>query len=53
LAGRPEAAKHHAAEVLRLYPGYSISRDAGREPLKRASDREHLIDGLRKAGLPD
>jgi adenylate cyclase len=53
LAGRPEAAKHHAAEVLRLYPGYSISRDAGREPLKRTSDREHLIDGLRKAGLPD
>jgi adenylate cyclase len=52
-AGRPEEAKRHADEVLRLFPTYSVSRDAAREPYKRPSDLEHLIEGLRKAGLPD
>jgi hypothetical protein len=53
LAGRPGEAERHAEEVLRLFPTYTITRDAVREPFKRPSDREHLMDGLRKAGLPD
>jgi TolB-like protein/Tfp pilus assembly protein PilF len=53
LAGRPGEAERHAEEVLRLFPTYTITRDAVREPFKRPSDSEHLMDGLRKAGLPD
>jgi TolB-like protein/Tfp pilus assembly protein PilF len=53
LADRPEQAKHHAAEVLRLLPAYSVSSYGAREPFKRRSDLDHLMDGLRLAGLPD
>ena len=53
LAGRLDEAKRQAEEVLRLFPTYTISRDAAREPFKRPSDREHLMEGLHKAGLPD
>ena len=53
LAGRPDRARHHAAEVLRLFPAYSVSRHATGEPYKRPSDLELLTSGLRQAGLPD
>ena len=53
LAGRPDRARHHAAEVLRLFPAYSVSRHAGGEPYKRPSDLALLTSGLRQAGLPD
>jgi TolB-like protein len=53
LAGRPEQARHHAAEVLRLLPGFSVSRNIAREPFKRRSDLDHLTEGMRLAGLPD
>src|SRR5262245_44084609 len=52
-AGQPEQARHHATEVQRLFPGYSVSRHAGGEPFKRRSDLDHLLNGLRLAGLPD
>jgi adenylate cyclase len=52
--GRLEDAHAEAAEVLRLNPRYSISGTQKRvSVLKRAEDMEHLIDGLRKAGLPE
>jgi adenylate cyclase len=51
--GRLEDAHAEAAEVLRLNPKYSINGTQKRvSNLKRAEDMEHLIDGLRKAGLP-
>ncbi|NOJ39621.1 adenylate/guanylate cyclase domain-containing protein [Bradyrhizobium australiense] len=51
--GRLEDAHTEAAEVLRLNPTYSISGTQKRvSVLKRAEDMEHLVDGLRKAGLP-
>ena len=51
--GRLEDAHAEAAEVLRLNPQYSIGRTQKRvSNLKRAEDMEHLVDGLRKAGLP-
>ena len=53
LADRPEQVRHHAAEVLRLLPAYSVSSSGAREPFKRRSDLDHLMDGLRLAGLPD
>ena len=53
LGGRPDRAQHHAAEVRRLFPAYSVSRHATGEPYKRRSDLELLTSGLRQAGLPD
>jgi adenylate cyclase len=51
--GRLEDAHAEAAEVLRLNPKYSINGTQKRvSNLKRAEDMEHLVDGLRKAGLP-
>jgi adenylate cyclase len=52
--GQFEDAHAEAAEVLRLNPKYSIGGTQKRVSLfKRAEDMEHLIDGLRKAGLPE
>jgi adenylate cyclase len=51
--GRLEDAHAEAAEVLRLNPRYSIGGTQRRvSVLKRAEDMEHLVEGLRKAGLP-
>jgi adenylate cyclase len=51
--GRLEDAHAEANEVLRLNPSYSISGTQQRvSVLKRPEDMEHLVDGLRKAGLP-
>jgi len=52
-AGQSEQARRHATEVQRLFPGYSVSRHAAGEPFKRRSDLDHLLNGLRLAGLPD
>jgi len=51
--GRMEDARAEASEVLRLNPRYSINGTQTHVSiLKRAEDLEHLVDGLRKAGLP-
>ena len=52
--GRLDEAHAEAAEVLRLYPKYTIDGPQTRLALfKRPEDAEHLFDGLRKAGLPE
>jgi TolB-like protein/Tfp pilus assembly protein PilF len=53
LAGRTDSARYHAAEVVRIMPDFSVTRFAAKEPFKRATDREHLLDGLRRARLPE
>ena len=53
LSDRIDRARHCAAEVLRLAPDFSLTRFATKEPYKNPADREHLIEGLRKAGLPE
>ena len=53
LTGDIDLSKHQAAEVLRLMPEFSISRYVPKELYRLSSDREHLADGLRKAGLPE
>lgn len=53
LAGRHDRAKMAAAEVTRRSPGFSAGLLAAREPFKLAADRQHLLDGLLKAGLPE
>jgi tetratricopeptide (TPR) repeat protein len=51
--GRMELARDSAAEVVRLQPDFSSTRLSRREPFKLQSDAEHLLEGLRKAGLPE
>ncbi len=51
--GRIDRAKDHAASVLRLIPDFSVNRFAAKEPFKHSADRDHLLDALRKAGLPE
>jgi adenylate cyclase len=51
--GQLEDARAEAAEVLRVNPKYSIGTQQQVSILKRAQDAEHLIEGLRRAGLPE
>ncbi len=53
LADKPGLAKECTAELLRRVPDFSRSRFLAKEPLVRPDDRQHLSDGLRKAGLPE
>jgi adenylate cyclase len=53
LTDRIDRAREFAAQVLRLKPDFSSTRLAAKEPFKRPEDREHLLEGLRKAGLPE
>jgi adenylate cyclase len=46
-------ARAEAAEVLRVNPQYTIGTQKQVSILKRFEDSDHLIDGLRKAGLPE
>src|SRR5262249_46897396 len=50
---RIEDARRHAAEALRLAPDFSVIRAVAKDPFKRDTDRQHLIDCMRKAGLPE
>ena len=52
--GQLDEARAEATEVLRLDPKYTIDGTQRRLALyKRPEDTEHLLDGLRKAGLPE
>ena len=53
MLGNAERARHHAAETLRLKPDFTIARAIERQPLRRDSDRAHLLEAFRKAGLPE
>src|SRR5262249_20269505 len=50
--GRLEEARAAAAQVMRLKPGFAISRDRGAWPSDRR-DVENIREGMRKAGLPE
>ncbi len=51
--GKLEEARKEAAEVLRIYPGFTIESWQRIAPYRDPKDAEHFIDGLRKAGLPE
>jgi adenylate cyclase len=51
--GRLEEAKAEAAQTLRIDPSWSIQRVAKRLPLKDVAALARLVEGLRKAGLPE
>jgi adenylate cyclase len=51
--GREEEARAEAAEVLRLNPKFSVKKNEKTSPIKDKAVKEHYMDALRKAGLPD
>ncbi|MEP0940255.1 MAG: tetratricopeptide repeat protein [Rhizobiaceae bacterium] len=51
--GHMEDAQMHAKEYLKLRPGVTIEKLADRLPYKSKRDLNHLIDGLRQAGVPE
>jgi TolB-like protein/Tfp pilus assembly protein PilF len=51
--GRMTQAKEWAADALRLKPGFSTTGNASKEPFRHQRDVDHLVDGLRKAGIPE
>lgn len=50
-SGDIEEARWEATQVLTLNPGFSRVRIQKAFPFKNPADREHFLDGLRKAGL--
>ena len=51
--GELALARERMQEALRLDPTMTIARRRADEPFKNPADLEHLLDGLRKAGLPE
>jgi hypothetical protein len=52
MQGRHEEATQALKMYFRIDPDVSINKICDCYPFRRASDRERLIVGLRKAGLP-
>jgi tetratricopeptide (TPR) repeat protein len=51
--GQIDDARTEAAEVLRIYPGFTIKQWKPLAAFKYPKDTEHRVEGLRKAGLPE
>ena len=50
-SGAVEEARWEATQILTHDPGFSRVRIQKTFPFKSPADREHFLDGLRKAGL--
>jgi len=50
--GREDAARKEAIEALKIRPRFSVESYTRILPYKNPSDRERVVQGLRKAGLP-
>jgi TolB-like protein len=50
---RPDMARKHAEEALKLAPGFTATRFFAKRALKREEDRRHGFEGMIKAGLPE
>lgn len=50
--GLVDRARACGAEILRARPAFALGQVGIVEPFRDHSDLEHLLDGLRKAGLP-
>jgi len=48
---REAAARKEATEVLRINPKFTVESFMGKTPYKNPSDRDRVVQGLRKAGL--
>ncbi len=52
-SGQLEEARKEAAEVLRINPAFTIESWKRLAVFKNPKDADHLIDGIRKTGLPE
>ena len=53
LVGDLQRAAAALAEILALTPGFNLAQAVSQNVYKRDEDRARLIDGLRRAGLPE
>ena len=53
MAGKLDLARDCVAALLHRIPAFSAARFLAKEPLLRLEDRQHLAEGMRKAGLPE
>jgi tetratricopeptide (TPR) repeat protein len=51
--GSRDEAQEAMTEFLRWLPNWTVSEWATQEPFKHDADLQHLLEGLRKAGLPE
>ena len=51
--GREEEAKASAQRLVEVFPNFSLGSWGDRLPFKNPEDSNHLLDALRKAGLPE
>ena len=51
-AGRPAEAKAAAVDALNMEPGFNLGRYAVVEPFLSSADLDHMMAGMRNAGLP-
>ena len=51
--GEDEKARQHAEHVVAINPEFSLSRFKAKIEFRKKADREHYLDGLTKAGLPE
>jgi adenylate cyclase len=51
--GKTDEASRHARELLRIDPDWTLGRVFRKGGYLRDEDVDHLVDGLRKAGLPE
>ena len=51
-SGRPAEARATAAAALNMEPGFNLRRYAVVEPYKSSADLDHMMAGMRNAGLP-
>jgi hypothetical protein len=52
-SGRNDEARNEVTEMLRVTPGVSLEVIRQRLPHKDQAVLERLLDGMRKAGLPE
>ncbi len=51
--GLVDQARAYGAEILRARPGFTLGQVGMTESFENPADLDHLLDGLRKAGLPE
>ncbi len=52
-AGRLDQARAIMDEFRQAAPGATVSVFAGGQPYNNPADLQHLLDGMRKAGMPE
>ena len=51
--GLHEKARQHVEEILAVSPELSLARFKTKISYRKEADRDHVLDGLAKAGLPE